>query len=69
MHLFNSMMAVAQAKGYDVFNMVDVLQNKNLTKETGMLFKPGGGRLSHYLYNWRCTAIEHDDIGIVLVWK
>jgi hypothetical protein len=62
------MMAHAQAMDYDVFNMVDVLANKSLvTEDAGMLFKIGGGRLSHYLYNWRCPAIEHDDIGIVLV--
>lgn len=51
--------------GYDVFNMVEVLQNKRITDD--LLFKIGGGRLAHYLYNWRCPAMEAEDVGIVLV--
>jgi glycylpeptide N-tetradecanoyltransferase len=60
------MMASAANLGHDVFNMVEVLQNKRMTEE-GLMFKPGDGRLAHYLYNWRCPSMEAEDIGIVLV--
>ena len=65
--LMKSLMAQAAHHGYDVFNMVEVLQNKRLTTDAGLLFKPGDGRLAHYLYNWRCPAMEAEDIGIILV--
>ena len=65
--LMKSLMAHAASHGHDVFNMVEVLQHKRLVADQGLLFKPGDGRLAHYLYNWRCPAMEAEDIGIILV--
>ena len=50
---------------FDVFNMTEVLQHGQLKNE--LLFKPGDGRLCHYLYNWRIQGFSSDKIGIVLV--
>lgn len=63
--LFKSMLGQAYAKGFDVFNMVEVLQNRRVA--TDLLFKAGSGRLAHYLYNWRLPQLDAPDIGIVLV--
>jgi glycylpeptide N-tetradecanoyltransferase len=50
---------------FDVMNMVEVLNNKRVVQE--LIFKPGDGRLAHYLYNWRIPSLEAEDVGIVLV--
>jgi glycylpeptide N-tetradecanoyltransferase len=63
--VFKSMLSKASQKGFDVFNMVEVLQNRRIA--TDLLFKAGSGRLAHYLYNWRVPQLDAPDIGIVLV--
>ena len=63
--LFKDALILAKEKNFDVFNMTEVLKH-GLVKED-LMFKPGDGRLAHYLYNWRIKSIKHDDIGIVLV--
>jgi glycylpeptide N-tetradecanoyltransferase len=59
------MLARASALGFDVFNMVEVLQNRRVAID--LLFKGGSGRLAHYLYNWRIPQQEPTEVGIVLV--
>lgn len=63
--LMRDSLILAKQNNYDVFNMTEVLKH-GLIKED-LLFKPGDGRLAHYLYNWRLRSIKSDDIGIVLV--
>jgi len=63
--LMRDSLILAKKNNFDVFNMTEVLKHK-LVKED-LMFKPGDGRLAHYLYNWRQKGIESDDIGIVLV--
>jgi glycylpeptide N-tetradecanoyltransferase len=63
--VFKSMLSQASQKGFDVFNMVEVLQNRRIAQD--LLFKAGSGRLAHYLYNWRVPQLDAPDIGIVLV--
>lgn len=50
---------------YDVYNMTEVMQNSLVTDQ--LLFKPGDGILSHYIYNWRQRSIEANQVGITLV--
>ena len=45
--------------------MTEVL--KHSLVKNNLMFKPGDGRLAHYLYNWRIKGITSDQIGIVLV--
>ena len=56
---------LAKQAQFDVFNMTEVLKH-GLVKQD-LMFKPGDGRLAHYLYNWRIKSIQSKDIGIVLV--
>ena len=63
--LMKDALILAKQNNFDVFNMTEVLKH-NLVKED-LMFKPGDGRLAHYLYNWRTKAIKSDNVGIVLV--
>lgn len=63
--LMRDSLILAKQSNFDVFNMIEVLKHK-LVKED-LMFKPGDGRLAHYLYNWRLKGIKSDEIGIVLV--
>lgn len=50
----------------DVFNALDVMENKDVFEE--LKFGIGDGQLYFYLYNWRMKDVKPDQIGIVLVW-
>lgn len=60
------MLVFAEKEGYDVFNCLDLMQNKEeILKE--LKFGVGDGRLHYYLYNWRVHSFDAKDIGVVLV--
>ena len=63
--LMRDLLINAKQNNFDVFNMVEVLQHSLVKND--LLFKPGDGKLAHYLYNWRIRAIPANKIGIVLV--
>ena len=63
--LMRDALILAKKAGFDVFNMTEVLKHGLIKHD--LMFKPGDGRLAHYLYNWRVRGINSDDIGIVLV--
>lgn len=49
--LMNHALHIAKDKGYDVFNCLDVQENKPLLE--ALKFGVGDGSLHYYLYNWR----------------
>lgn len=55
----------AKALGFDVFNALDVMENKSFLEE--LKFGIGDGELHYYLYNWRIKNVTPTDLGIVLV--
>mmetsp|Transcript_4771 Transcript_4771/g.6298 ORF Transcript_4771/g.6298 Transcript_4771/m.6298 type:complete len:265 (+) Transcript_4771:846-1640(+) len=55
----------AKALDFDVFNALDVMENKSFLEE--LKFGVGDGELHYYLYNWRIRNIQPEDLGIVLV--
>lgn len=55
----------ANDEKFDVFNALDVMDNKEFLEE--LKFGAGDGLLHYYLYNWRIRTCEPQDIGIVLV--
>ncbi|XP_022649435.1 glycylpeptide N-tetradecanoyltransferase 2-like [Varroa jacobsoni] len=57
-------LVVAKNRGYDVFNALDLMDNKEFLEE--LKFGIGDGNLQYYLYNWRCPALEPEKIGLVL---
>lgn len=63
--LMRDALILAKSNNFDVYNMVEVLKH-TLVKDD-LMFKPGDGRLQHYLYNYRIQEIASPDIGIVLV--
>lgn len=42
--------------GFDVFNALDLMQNKTFLEK--LKFGIGDGYLQYYLYNWRCSQME-----------
>jgi glycylpeptide N-tetradecanoyltransferase len=63
--LFKDMLILAKAKGFDVFNAVDIMDNMGVFKE--LKFGIGDGNLQYYLYNWRSRPMVPAQVGVVLV--
>ena len=55
----------AQLNGFDVYNCLDVMDNKTAIED--LHFGAGSGNLYYYLYNYSINDISQDKIGIVLV--
>ncbi|KAF4529440.1 hypothetical protein B566_EDAN003536 [Ephemera danica] len=54
--LMNDALISAKNSGFDVFNALDLMENKEFLKE--LKFGKGDGNLQYYLYNWRCPSIQ-----------
>jgi len=65
--LMQDAMALAAAKGYDVFNALDLLENEAFLKD--LKFGVGDGTLQYYLYNWRVggTPFSANETGLILL--
>lgn len=49
--LYKDMLILAKQNGFDVCNLTEVCQHKRILDE--LMFKPGAGKLHHYIYNWK----------------
>lgn len=47
---------IAKKKGYDVFNALDIMENKKVFEDHH--FGIGDGNLHYYFYNWRVRDVE-----------
>lgn len=66
--LLSDAMTLAAARGYDVFNALDLMQNESFLRD--LKFGQGDGQLHYYLYNWRLGgsgSITPSDVGLVLM--
>lgn len=54
----------AKNSGFDVFNALDLMDNKEFLEP--LKFGIGDGNLQYYLYNWRCPGMTPSKIGLVL---
>lgn len=63
--LMNDALILARNEEYDVFNMLDLMDNGQLTKE--LKFGVGDGSLHYYLYNWRTKTMQSNEVGLVLL--
>ena len=65
--LVNDALTLAAAKGYDVFNALDLLENASFLKD--LKFGAGDGSLQYYLYNWRLggAPIAAGENGLILL--
>lgn len=54
----------AKNSGFDVFNALDLMDNKEFLER--LKFGIGDGNLQYYLYNWRCPSMPSNKVGLVL---
>ena len=47
--------------GFDVFNALDLMENKSFLEE--LKFGIGDGNLQYYLYNWKCPSIPPEKVS------
>ncbi|ELW47409.1 Glycylpeptide N-tetradecanoyltransferase 2 [Tupaia chinensis] len=64
LELMNDALIIAKLKGFDVFNALDLMENKTFLEK--LKFGIGDGNLQYYLYNWRCPGTESEKVGLVL---
>lgn len=64
--MFEATLVLAKQEGFDVFNALDIMENKEVFE--GLLFKPGDGFLQYYMYNWKLLGshLQPAQIGKVL---
>jgi len=62
--LVNDALIMAKQKNYDVFNALDLMDNKEFLED--LKFGVGDGNLYYYLYNFKCPTIPAEKIGLVL---
>ncbi|XP_039270658.2 glycylpeptide N-tetradecanoyltransferase 2-like [Styela clava] len=62
--LMKDMLIIAKQQGYDVFNALDLMDNRQFLKE--LKFGMGDGNLNYYLFNYKCPVIESEKVGLVL---
>eukprot|EP01068_Selenidium_serpulae_P008973 Selendium_serpulae@DN5120_c0_g1_i4.p1 len=63
--LIHDALILANNAGFDVFNFLDMMDNKSAIDE--LKFCPGDGLLRYYLYNWKCRELQPNEIGMVLL--
>ncbi|XP_032823135.1 glycylpeptide N-tetradecanoyltransferase 2 isoform X1 [Petromyzon marinus] len=64
LELMNDALVLAKLKGFDVFNALDLMENKTFLEK--LKFGIGDGNLQYYLYNWRCPQMGPEKVGLVL---
>jgi len=64
--LINDALIKARDLKADVFNMLEVMENRNVLDQ--LKFGRGDGSLHYYLFNWRVVGnIEPQEVGLVLL--
>lgn len=49
-------------KGFDVFNALDLMENKTFLEK--LKFGIGDGNLQYYLYNWKCPSMGAEKVCV-----
>lgn len=52
-------------KGFDVFNALDLMENKTFLEK--LKFGIGDGNLQYYLYNWKCPSMGPEKVWLLLL--
>jgi len=63
--LITNALTMAKQDGFDVFNALDVMDNKEFL--TSLKFGIGSGHLQYYLFNWKCPLMPPHKVGVVLL--
>uniref|UniRef100_A0A670ZDH7 Glycylpeptide N-tetradecanoyltransferase n=1 Tax=Pseudonaja textilis TaxID=8673 RepID=A0A670ZDH7_PSETE len=61
--LMNDALIKAKMKGFDVFNALDLMENKTFLEK--LKFGIGDGNLQYYLYNWRCPGMDSEKVTFI----
>jgi len=64
LELMHDALIMARKADFDVFNALDLMENKPILEE--LKFGIGDGNLQYYLYNWKCPDLTPASIGLVL---
>jgi len=62
--LMQDALIAARNQGFDVFNALDLMHNKEFLEK--LKFGVGDGNLQYYLYNWKCPSMKPEQVGLVL---
>eukprot|EP01038_Epipyxis_sp_PR26KG_P004696 gene4696-6594_t len=63
--LMRDMLILARNEDSDVFNALDLMENKSFLSD--LKFGMGDGHLQYYVYNWRSPEMYPSSIGLVLL--
>ncbi|ESO02891.1 hypothetical protein HELRODRAFT_100366 [Helobdella robusta] len=63
-NLMNDALIAAKNLDFDVFNALDLMDNKVFLDK--LKFGAGDGNLQYYLYNWKCPEMPTEKVGLVL---
>eukprot|EP01029_Cantina_marsupialis_P031004 TRINITY_DN8696_c0_g1_i1.p1 TRINITY_DN8696_c0_g1~~TRINITY_DN8696_c0_g1_i1.p1 ORF type:complete len:410 (-),score=132.63 TRINITY_DN8696_c0_g1_i1:171-1400(-) len=63
--LLKDALILANNNGCDVFNALDLMENKPCFEE--LRFGAGDGELQYYIYNWKCPQMKPEGVGLVLL--
>jgi glycylpeptide N-tetradecanoyltransferase len=63
--LMKDALILAKKTGSDVFNALDLMENKDIMDP--LKFGIGDGKLRYYIYNWACPEMPPGMVGIVLL--
>jgi len=63
--LMKDSLILARNNGFDVFNCLDIHDNKEFLQD--LKFGVGDGFLQYYLYNWLAKTMEPPQVGMVLL--
>uniref|UniRef100_A0A8C5P265 Glycylpeptide N-tetradecanoyltransferase n=1 Tax=Jaculus jaculus TaxID=51337 RepID=A0A8C5P265_JACJA len=60
--LMSDALVLAKMKGFDVFNALDLMENKTFLEK--LKFGIGDGNLQYYLYNWKCPSMGAEKVRV-----
>uniref|UniRef100_A0A1A7Z881 Glycylpeptide N-tetradecanoyltransferase n=1 Tax=Nothobranchius furzeri TaxID=105023 RepID=A0A1A7Z881_NOTFU len=58
--LMSDALILAKVKGFDVFNALDLMENKVFLEK--LKFGIGDGNMQYYLYNWKCPPMDPEKV-------
>uniref|UniRef100_A0A8V5H6R2 Glycylpeptide N-tetradecanoyltransferase n=1 Tax=Melopsittacus undulatus TaxID=13146 RepID=A0A8V5H6R2_MELUD len=65
--LMSDALILAKSKGFDVFNALDLMENKTFLEK--LKFGIGDGNLQYYLYNWKCPSMAPEKVSALGWWS
>ncbi|CAF1457633.1 unnamed protein product [Rotaria sordida] len=62
--LVNDCLVQAHNSDFDVFNALDIMDNKEFLEK--LKFGVGDGNIQYYIYNWKCPLMPAEKVALVL---